>query len=65
MNPKRRKIDVNAWAVFTRAIEEGVALGWRRAHKHTSNPSDVLILDTIETAVLESVCEVIDFGGGS
>ena len=48
-------------AVLDRAIEEGVAYGWRRAHKHTDNPTKDEILAHIEQAVMFEICEWFEF----
>jgi hypothetical protein len=52
---------VNEWTVLTRAIEDGVAYGWERAHKHTDDPSPDFIKQTIEQAVENSISEVFTF----
>ncbi len=36
--PVRGGIKVRAYPVLCRAVEEGVAYGWRRAHKHIDTP---------------------------
>jgi hypothetical protein len=46
--------------VLSRSIEEGVAYGWRRAHKHTEAPDEEAIRDHIVTAVLNEICEYFD-----
>jgi hypothetical protein len=51
---------VKAWPVLERAVEEGVAYGWQRAHKHTDNPGEDLILDDIGQAVMSSICEAFE-----
>lgn len=51
----------NCYAVFTRAVEEGVAYGWNRAHKHTATPSPEAIKEAIEQAVVNEVCEYFNF----
>jgi hypothetical protein len=45
-----------------RAVEEGVAYGWRRAHKHIDTPDAATIEGQIVTAVLNEVCEYFNFG---
>ena len=66
MSPTKQKVrggfNVRAYPVLSRAIEEGVAYGWRRAHKHTEAPDDEAIRDHIVTAVLNEICEYFDFG---
>lgn len=52
------------YPIFARAVSEGIALGWQRAHKHTENPTEDQIKDSIEQNVLNEVCEVFDFDRG-
>lgn len=54
-------VKVRAYSVFSRAVEEGVAYGWRRAHKYTDQPDEATIKEQIVTAVLNEVCEWFDF----
>lgn len=55
-------IKVNAYAVIQRAVEEGVAYGYHRSFKHNDNPSEAQIVDEIEEAVMNEICEVLQFG---
>lgn len=52
---------IRAYAVLCRAVEEGVAYGWRRAHKHTDTPNAETIEEQIISAVLNEVCQYFDF----
>lgn len=52
---------VNAYAVLCRAVEEGIAIGWMRAHKHTDKPTELEIKDQIEQAVMGAICEYFEF----
>jgi len=52
---------VKTYRVLLHAVEEGVAYGWQRAHKHTDTPSDDDIKERIETEVLNAICEWFDF----
>ena len=54
-------MSVRAYTVLRRAVEEGVAYGWRRAHKHTHAPDEKLIEDQIVTGVLNEICLYFDF----
>lgn len=36
---------VRAYEVLSRAVEDGVEYGWRRAHKHTDTPGQDAIKD--------------------
>ena len=52
---------VNLYTVISRAVEEGIAYGLTRAYKHTNTPSrDHLAID-LEQAVLNALCEVLEF----
>lgn len=52
---------VNSYAVVSRAVEEGVETGWRRAHKHTDTPSDASIRESIVNEVTSALSEVVDW----
>ena len=54
---------VNAYVVLCRALEEGIAVGWNRAHKHTASPTEEAIKDSIENEVLNAICEFFKFDG--
>ncbi|MBI3184698.1 MAG: hypothetical protein HYZ28_21385 [Myxococcales bacterium] len=56
---------VRAYEVLSRAVDEGVAYGWRRAHKHTDAPGEDAIKDQVTQAVLSEVCEYFDFADES
>lgn len=47
--------------IISRAVEEGVNYGWRRAHKHVDTPSEEAILDSIATEVMNAMCEYFGF----
>jgi hypothetical protein len=59
--PVRGGMTVRAYEVLRRAVEEGAAYGWRRAHKHTDAPGEAAIVDEIVAGVLREVCECFDF----
>ena len=52
---------INAYAVLSRAVEEGVAFGYRRAHKHTDKPDEEALAQAIGQAVMDAISEVFDF----
>lgn len=52
---------VRSYAVLSRAVEEGVAFGWRRAHKHVEAPSEAATQSAIVDAVLSEISEYFDF----
>ena len=47
--------------VLSRAVEEGVRLGWQHAHKHDDQPSAEAIQERIEQDVLNAICEWFTF----
>lgn len=49
------------YQVLALAVEEGVKLGWQRAHKHVDNPDEHAVTQEIESAVLGSICEWFTF----
>jgi len=53
---------VRTYEVMRRAVEEGVNLGWRRAHKHTDAPNEEAIKEEIFAGVISAVDEYFDFG---
>ena len=59
--PVQGGMTVRAYSVLSRAVEDGVAYGWRRAHKHTSTPDENSIVDQIVTGVLNEICLYFDF----
>jgi hypothetical protein len=52
---------VRAYEVLSRAVEEGVAYGWRRAHKHTDSPGEDAVQQEVVQAVLNELCEYFGF----
>ena len=52
-------IKVNAYNVVRRAVEEGAAIGYRRAYKHTDRPGEGHVVDAIETAIMDELSEVV------
>lgn len=52
---------VKIYPVLQQAIQEGVAYGWSRAHKHVDKPTKESIQEHIEEAVLNAICEWFEF----
>lgn len=50
-----------ALPLLERCIEDGVDLGWLRAHKHDDNPADIAIKDKIVESVLAQIHDWFDF----
>ncbi len=57
-------MQLNSYAIVERAVEEGIAYGYRRAFKHTETPDHESIKHEIHTAVLSSLCEVLQLDDG-
>jgi hypothetical protein len=53
------KLKADIYKILSRAVEEGIAYGWNRAHKFTDKPNEETIKDEIEKAVMNEICEVI------
>lgn len=51
-------LKVDVYKLVARAVEEGVARGWQRAHKHTDEPTPISIKQSIEDAVLAEMSEI-------
>ena len=49
------------YQLLIQCIEDGVAYGYSRAHKHTENPSGDMIKDHIENGVLNAISEWFTF----
>lgn len=54
-------VRLNAYAIASRAVEEGIAYGWYRAHKHADSPGEDTIREEIGTAVMTALSEYIQF----
>jgi hypothetical protein len=54
MKPKFR-------VILDQAIEEGVRRGYHRAYKHTDDPTDEAVINTIEDCVMSAIYEYFDF----
>ena len=54
-----------AYEVLSRAVEEGIESGWRRAHKHVENPSEEAVHTAIYDAVMAQVFEYFDIADAS
>jgi hypothetical protein len=47
--------------LLEKTIEEGVIYGYRRAHKHTDEPTESEICTAISDAVMLQISEAFDF----
>ena len=51
----------NDYLVLQMCIENGLTRGYLRAHKHTEEPSEQLMLDVMEQSIMEDICEWFEF----
>jgi hypothetical protein len=47
--------------IFEMAIEQGVARGWRLAHKHVEHPEEHVIIERINDEVMSAITEYFTF----
>ena len=59
--PVRGSLSVHVYAVLARAVEDGVRVGWSRAHKHEDDPEPETVRIAIVDAVLNELCEWFRF----
>jgi hypothetical protein len=52
---------VKTYEVLSRAVEEGVMHGWRRAYKHTEAPNEQAVQQAVIEGAMEAICEVFSF----
>lgn len=52
---------INAYRVIERAVEEGIAYGHRRAHKHTNTPSESSLFEELHRAIMLELSEIIEW----
>ena len=58
----KAELRIKSYPIISRAIEEGIELGWNRSHKHTDTPDPETVKDAIGRAIMERLDEVVDFG---
>jgi hypothetical protein len=49
------------YSIIDDAVEKEVNFGMYRAHKHTNTPSEDDMKETIKSAVMDELTEIIDF----
>ena len=54
-------LQVDAYRILSDAVENGIAAGWRRAHKHTDTPTQEGIKCEIEREIMNRICEIFIF----
>jgi hypothetical protein len=55
------RVRVDAYGVVCEAVENGIGWGWQRAHKHSEAPSEQALKDAIYQAVINELCEALEF----
>lgn len=56
-------IRAKTYPLMREAVEAGIAYGWHRAYKHTNTPEPAAIMEAIEEAVMNAICERFEFEG--
>ena len=52
-------IELDSYGIIARAVEEGIAYGWNRAHKHTDNPDAITLKNELHNAVMNAISEIV------
>lgn len=47
--------------IIMESVSDGIAIGYRRAHKHDDNPSEEVIFNEIENEVGNNLHKYLDF----
>lgn len=55
------KIKFKTYQLIERAVEDGLAYGYRKAHKHTDNPDEETLKQLILDAIMQEFSEIINF----
>lgn len=50
-----------SYVLMETAIEDGLAGGWRRAHKHTDTPTPEAVQHEQLQYIMNALCEILDF----
>jgi hypothetical protein len=53
------------YQLLQQCIEDGIARGWMRAHKHHDKPSEDVVKEEIYNCILGSIREWFDFDDSS
>lgn len=52
-------VRVDTWAILSRAVSEGSAMGVMRAYKYTDKPDREAIQESVEREVMNAIAEVL------
>lgn len=55
---------LRAYNIVADAIERGIERGYRRAHKHVDDPHEDAIKESVFSAVMGELCDIIDWEAG-
>lgn len=55
-------LKLKAYSIVSDTVDNGILIGIARAHKHVETPNSVDIHEAVLTAVMGSLCDIIDFG---
>ena len=58
---KKQPLRLRTYEIVSRAVEEGVGYGLKRAYKYSDAPTQGSLQEHIEQAVLNALCEIIEF----
>ena len=59
------KLTPKLWPLLERCIEEGLAIGYHRAHKHNDAPNEAEMCEAQRGAIVNEICEWFDLEGGA
>ena len=54
---------VRMYELIQECVENGVSIGFNRAHKHTDTPTDENLQNSIIDSVMMEICERFSFDG--
>lgn len=57
----KTNVKIDTYKIISRAIEEGIQYGYRRAHKYVENPDENHIVDQIYGAIMNELSEILIF----
>lgn len=52
------RLEVDAYKLVCRAVEDGITAGWYRAHKHTETPGSEEVKWQIESEIMNQLSEI-------
>jgi hypothetical protein len=49
------------YSILSLAVEEGIRIGYRHAHKHTDHPGEDVAIGNIHSMVMDSIADYFSF----